>query len=100
MPAGDLISEIVMVEAADHLRTIFLPEVCNLLTGIRWPLDVGFSDFAASIQGAMGPAGVVFQHMLQGLKPMLAAWFEAVEKKKQEFVAVRLMSSMILITQR
>jgi hypothetical protein len=53
---------------------------------MRWPLDVGFSDFAASIQGAMGPAGVVFQQMLQGLKPMLAAWFEAVANNKEEFV--------------
>jgi hypothetical protein len=62
MPTGELMGETVMLEAADYPCTIFLPEVCNLPTGMRWPLEVGFSDFAASIQGAMGPAGMVFQH--------------------------------------
>jgi hypothetical protein len=33
----------------------------------------------------MGPAGMVFQQMLQGLKPMLAAWFETVQNNKEEF---------------
>jgi hypothetical protein len=39
MPAGELMGESV---TADYLHTIFLPEVCNLLTGMCWPLDVGF----------------------------------------------------------
>jgi hypothetical protein len=81
-------SEPVTLESVDYPHAIFLPEVCYLPTSgtMRWPLDVGFTDFALSVQGAMGPAGVVFQQMLQRLKLMLAAWFEIVPNNKEEFV--------------
>jgi hypothetical protein len=60
--------------------TIFLPEVCNLPLGIRWPLDIGFADFKRSIQGALGLTGNVFLEMLANMDEMLDYWFQVLDK--------------------
>ena len=66
-PNGELMSEKVTGAGTSSLRTFYLPEVCNLPLGMRWPVDIGWEDCFSSIQGAMGPAGQIFQHVLTGL---------------------------------
>jgi hypothetical protein len=78
-PAGELLCADVTFEGDDYPRAILLPEVCNLPVGMRWPVDIRFKDFYLSIQGAMGPAGQVFQQMLLSMETTLAEWFEAID---------------------
>jgi hypothetical protein len=40
-------------------------------------MDIGFDDFLASFHGALGPAGMAFQHVMEGLKP----WLKAIQRK-------------------
>jgi hypothetical protein len=85
LPEGELLCGEISFESTDYPRSIFLPEVCNLPVGMRWPVDVGYKDFYLSIQGALGLAGQVFQQMLNTMKPLLAEWFEAVEENEAQF---------------
>jgi hypothetical protein len=45
LPEGELLCEEVEFESTDYPHAIFLPEVCNLLIGMCWPVDVGYQDF-------------------------------------------------------
>jgi hypothetical protein len=45
---------LVLIEGVSHQRAFFLPEVCNLPLGLRWPTSIGFADFALSISAAFG----------------------------------------------
>jgi hypothetical protein len=85
LPAGELLGGKITYESSDYPRSIFLPEVCNLPIGMRWPGDVGYKDFYHSIQGALGLAGQVFQKMIKAMQPLLVEWFEAVEENEARF---------------
>jgi hypothetical protein len=82
-PEGELVSEKVTTPEAEdvHLRAVYLPEIANLPLGMRWPIDIGSHDFLASIQGALGAAGVVFHQAVMGLD----AWFDAVALNPMHF---------------
>jgi hypothetical protein len=49
LPTGELTCDMVIKDNVNYPRTIFLPEVCNLPIGMRWPVDIGFPDFLSSI---------------------------------------------------
>ena len=85
IPAGEDLCESLDCGGERHLRAIFLPEVCNLPVGMRWPTDIGLKDFKRSIQGALGPVGQVFLQMLTDLDKPLTAWFKAVETVPARF---------------
>ena len=78
IPEGQLLGSKVRIEENDHFRAFLLPEVCNLPFGIRWPTDIGFPDFAASLKAALGKSFTHFETVLQTLQPQLATWFQAV----------------------
>jgi hypothetical protein len=84
-PAGEQMCEQVTCEEIISPRTIFLPEVCNLPLGMRWPMDIGLTDFKKSIQAALGQAGTVFNEMLATMDAMLDCWFKAVGKFQARF---------------
>ena len=44
-PAGEFSCQQVMIEGLSYPPTIFLPEVCNLPLGMRWPVDIGLKYF-------------------------------------------------------
>jgi hypothetical protein len=81
-PAGKYVSQQISVGAEVYLRSIYLPEVCNVPLGMRCPVDIGWDDFLASLQGALGPAGTIFQHTAKGLEP----WFKAIQMMPDQFV--------------
>jgi hypothetical protein len=60
MPAGELLSAEVAIGDTYYPCMIFLLEVCNLLLGMCWLVDMGFTDIYLSIQGgAMGLMAMV-----------------------------------------
>jgi hypothetical protein len=67
------------------LCAFYLPEVCNLPLGLRWPTDIGFLEFQASIRAALGKNSPLFEAVLQALKPLLEPWFNAVATDPQLF---------------
>jgi hypothetical protein len=85
LPAGELTCTAVPSGNILLPGTIFLPEVCNLPLGMRWPIDIGYADFKSSIQGALGAAGQLFQKMLQGMDTLLEKWFVAVAQDPANF---------------
>jgi hypothetical protein len=85
-PAGELTCAQVMKDGKRCLRTIFLPEVCNLPVGMRWPVDIGLANFKSSIQGVLGSAGLVFLHVLSELEPLLTPWFDAIPQNVSSFI--------------
>jgi hypothetical protein len=76
-PAGELVSEKLTADDVTHLYTLYLPKVCNLPLGMHWSVDIGLEDFVYSIQGVIGSAGNILQHMLTGIDEKLHPWFEA-----------------------
>jgi hypothetical protein len=84
--AGELTYAQVMKDGKRCLRTIFLPEVCNLPVGMRWPVDIGLADFRSSIQGVLGSGSTVFLYVLSKLEPLLIPWFDAVPQNVSYFL--------------
>jgi hypothetical protein len=78
IPEGELIATTLTYEEMIYPRTIFLPEVCNLPFGMRWPVTIGYDDFKCSIQGAFGTAGSTFIKILKSMEVLLDRWFMAV----------------------
>jgi hypothetical protein len=85
-PAGELMCTMVTDGQTTLPRTIFLPEVCNMPTGMRWPVTIGLPDFLSSIQGAYGQASGHFHQALSALGPALALWFQAIAADPSAFV--------------
>ena len=85
LPEGELIGEKVQHGEDTFLRAFYLPEVCNLPLGLRWPTDIGFLEFQASIRAALGKNSPLFEAVLQALKPLLEPWFNAVATDPQLF---------------
>jgi hypothetical protein len=71
VPEGQKLGGKVSVADTTHFRAFYLPEVCNLPLGMRWPLDITFADFALSIKVALGKSYGPFEAALQVLQPML-----------------------------
>jgi hypothetical protein len=67
------------------LLAFYLPEVCNLPLGLRWPTDIGFLEFAASICAALGKNSPPFEAVLQALKTLMEPWFNAAAMDPQLF---------------
>ncbi len=86
IPEGELIGQKVKRGDDTFLRTFLLPEVCNLPLGIRWPLDIGFSELTASIRAALGKNSPPFEAVLIALQPTLEPWFDAVAADHQLFM--------------
>jgi hypothetical protein len=85
LPEGELIGATVQHREDTFLRAFYLPEVCNLPLGLRWPTDIGFPEFAASIQAALGKNSPPFEAILQALKPIMEPWFNKVASDPQLF---------------
>jgi hypothetical protein len=86
LPQGELTCTTVPHGTTTLPRTIFLPEVCNLPIGMRWPVTIGLEDFLASIQGSYGQASAIFNHALLALEPALSLWFGAITEDWISFV--------------
>jgi hypothetical protein len=86
LPEGELIGQTVQRGGESLLRTFLLPEVCNLPLGIRWPLDIGFSELIASVRAALGKNSPPFEAVLLALKPTLEPWLTAVATDHQPFL--------------
>jgi hypothetical protein len=86
LPAGELTCAQVMKDGKRCLRTSFLPEVCNLPVGMRWPVDISLTDFQSSIQGVLGSASTVFFNVLSKLEPLLTPWFDAIPQNVLSFL--------------
>ena len=78
LPEGELLGAKVRKDNLSYQRAIFLPEVCDMPIGIRWPIDIGFHDFLASIQAVLGVSGNNFKQAILALEPMLTTWFERI----------------------
>jgi hypothetical protein len=85
LPEGELIGATVQHGEDLFLRAFYLPEVCNLPLGLRWPTDIGFPEFVASIRAALGNNSPPFEAVLQALKPIMEPWFSAVASDPQLF---------------
>jgi hypothetical protein len=85
LPEGELIGATVQHREDTFLRAFNLPEVCNLPLGLRWPTDIGFPEFVASIRAALGKNSPPFEAVLQALKPIMEPWFNAVASDPQLF---------------
>jgi hypothetical protein len=86
LPTGELTCSTVTHTTTTLPRTIFLPEVCNLPIGMRWPVTIGLKDFLSSIQGAYGQASAIFIQALSALEPALSLWFAAIAADWSLFV--------------
>ena len=64
---------------------MLLTEGCNIPLGLRWPLDIGYTEFLASIKGILGKNSPPFEAVLQALQPTLEPWFTAVHIDHQPF---------------
>jgi hypothetical protein len=71
LPEGELIGSTVQNGEDTFLCAFYLPEVCNLPLGLRWPTDIGFPEFTASIRAALGKTSPPFEAILQALKPLI-----------------------------
>jgi hypothetical protein len=45
LPEGQQLGQSILIESVSHQRAYFLPEVCNLPLGLRWPTSIGFDEF-------------------------------------------------------
>ena len=86
LPEGELTCNTVAHGEGTLPRAIFLPEVCNLPIGMRWPVTIGLQAFLNSTQGAYGQASGVFNQALSALEPSLDLWFEAIAEEWSSFV--------------
>jgi hypothetical protein len=86
IPEGELLCTMIEKDAVQYPRAIFLPEVCNMPTGIRWPATIGFTDFLTSVQAILGPAGNAFKQTILALEPMLKTWFEMIAADTATFI--------------
>jgi hypothetical protein len=86
LPEGKLIGTKVSTGDGTFLHTFLLPEVCNLPLGFRWPTNIGYSDFLASIRAALGKNFPPFEAILAALKPLLEPWFTLVATDSQPFL--------------
>jgi hypothetical protein len=86
LPAGQQLGQSVSIEGVSHQRAFFLPEVCNLPLGLRWPTSIGFHDFALSISAALGKPGDHFISTLTALQPSLELWFASIAHDSSPFV--------------
>jgi hypothetical protein len=73
LPEGELIGATVQHGEDTFLRAFYLPEVCNLPLGLRWPTDIGF------------PESPPFEAVLQAFKAIMEPWFNAVASDLQLF---------------
>jgi hypothetical protein len=64
LPEGELIGATVPHGEGIFLRAFYLPEVCNLPLGLRWPTNIGFSEFGASIHAALDKNAPSFEAVL------------------------------------
>ncbi len=78
LPAGQQLAQRVVINETPHSRAFFLPEVCNMPLGMRWPTSIGFADFSSSITAALGKSGDYFISILKALQPSMELWFAAV----------------------
>jgi hypothetical protein len=85
LPEGESIRAILQNGQATFLRAFYLPEVCNLPLALRWPTNIGFPEFAASICAALGKSSPPFDAVLQALKPLMEPCFNAVATDPQLF---------------
>jgi hypothetical protein len=83
---GELITTTVNSGEDTFLRTYFLPEVCNLPLGLRWPLDIGLTDFTSSTRAVLGKNFPAFGAVLDALQPTLEEWFDQVAFDHQPFL--------------
>jgi hypothetical protein len=86
LPSGQQLGQSVLIEGVSHQRAFFLPEVCNLPLGLRWPTSIGFDDFALSISAAFGKPSDHFLSILTALKPSLVLWFARLAQDPTPFV--------------
>jgi hypothetical protein len=86
LPEGELTCTMVTHGDMTLPRAIFLPEVCNLPIGMRWPVSIGLQEFLSSIQGAYGQASGNFHQTLKALDPTISQWFAAVKTEASLFV--------------
>jgi hypothetical protein len=86
LPEGQQIGQSVLIEGVSHQRAFFLPEVCNLPLGLRWPASIGFDDFALSISAAFGKPSDHFLSILTALQPSLALWFASIARDPTPYV--------------
>jgi hypothetical protein len=86
LPAGELTGAMVVKDGVEYPRTFFLPEVCNMPTDMRWPVDIGMKNFLASIQAALGKSGITFQKAIQALDPQITKWLELISADTEAFV--------------
>jgi hypothetical protein len=86
LPSGQQLGQSVLIEGVSHQRAFFLPEVCNLPLGLRWPTSIGFTDFALSISAAFGKPSAHFSSILTALQPSLATWFASIHRDPLPFV--------------
>jgi hypothetical protein len=85
LPEGELLGATVPHGEDTFLRAFYLPEVCNLPLGLRWPTNIGFPEFAASIRAALGKNSPPFEAVLKALQPIMEPWFNAVASDPQLF---------------
>jgi hypothetical protein len=86
IPEGELLGTQVITGDDTFLRTFLFPEVCNLPLGLRWPTNIGFQEFAASIRAVLGKNSPPFEAVLQALKHLLEPWFNKVATDYQLFL--------------
>jgi hypothetical protein len=78
LPTGQQLAERRQLDNVSYSLAFFLPEVCNLPLGMRWPTSIGFADFSSSIKAALGKSGDHFISVLTALQPSLEPWFTTV----------------------
>jgi hypothetical protein len=71
LPAGQQLGQSVLIKGISHQHANFLPEVCNLPLGLRWPTSIGFTDFSLSISAAFGKPSDHFIFILMALQPSM-----------------------------
>jgi hypothetical protein len=86
LPEGEQTCVMVANGTVDYPRTIFLPEVCNLPIGMRWPVNIGFLDFLSSIQATLGNAGMIFQWAMLAIEPIMTKWFDLITEDTDVFL--------------
>jgi hypothetical protein len=86
LPSGQHLAHRVQLGAVSHLQAFFLPEVCNLPLGMRWPTSIGMDDFISSIQAALGKSSDHFISILRALRPSMELWFAAVALDHKPFL--------------
>jgi hypothetical protein len=86
LPEGELVSANVTHGDGNFLRTFLLPEVCNMPLGLRWPTNIGYSEFKTSIRAALGKNYPPFEAVLNALHSLLEPWFNTVATDPQLFL--------------